>query len=71
MVSFGQVNDAKTVSIRNFNKTIMEDSRVSISMVGNRYIKFPSSFSRKHSEQHLFSFLTLNLWDIRYLLEMA
>ncbi|WCJ22561.1 Caffeoyl-CoA O-methyltransferase [Euphorbia peplus] len=27
------VNDARTVSIRNFNKTIMEDSRVSISMV--------------------------------------
>nr|XP_024931270.1 O-methyltransferase MdmC-like [Ziziphus jujuba var. spinosa] len=27
------VNDAKTVSIRNFNKNIMEDQRVSISMV--------------------------------------
>lgn len=30
---FEQVNDAKTISIRNFNKTIMEDKRVSISMV--------------------------------------
>ena len=29
-----QVNDARTVSIRNFNKNIMEDERVSISMVG-------------------------------------
>ena len=28
-----QVNDAKTVSIRNFNKSLMEDQRVSISMV--------------------------------------
>ncbi|RVW32644.1 O-methyltransferase MdmC [Vitis vinifera] len=28
------VNDARTVSIRNFNKNIMEDKRVSISMVG-------------------------------------
>lgn len=27
------VNDAKTVSIRNFNKKLMEDNRVSISMV--------------------------------------
>ncbi|XP_065859963.1 uncharacterized protein [Euphorbia lathyris] len=27
------VNDARTLSIRNFNKTIMEDNRVSISMV--------------------------------------
>ncbi|GKU87825.1 hypothetical protein SLEP1_g2160 [Rubroshorea leprosula] len=27
------VNDAKTISIRNFNKNLMEDKRVSISMV--------------------------------------
>ncbi|PSS23496.1 Caffeoyl-CoA O-methyltransferase [Actinidia chinensis var. chinensis] len=27
------INDAKTVSIRNFNRSIMEDKRVSISMV--------------------------------------
>lgn len=27
------VNDAKTVSIRNFNRNVMEDKRVSISMV--------------------------------------
>ncbi|EEF47118.1 O-methyltransferase MdmC isoform X2 [Ricinus communis] len=27
------INDARTVSIRNFNKTLMEDNRVSISMV--------------------------------------
>lgn len=30
---FEQVNDAKTVSIRNFNADLMEDKRVSISMV--------------------------------------
>lgn len=29
-----QVNDAKTVGIRKFNKKLMEDKRVSISMVG-------------------------------------
>ena len=27
------MNDAKTISIRNFNKKLMEDERVSISMV--------------------------------------
>ena len=32
-IFFEQVNDAKTVSIRNFNENIMEDQRVSISMV--------------------------------------
>lgn len=30
---FKQINDAKTASIRSFNKNIMEDPRVSISMV--------------------------------------
>lgn len=30
-----QVNDAKTVSIRNFNQRLTEDDRVSISMVSS------------------------------------
>lgn len=34
MILFKQVNDAKTMSIRNFNKQLMEDNRVTISMVG-------------------------------------
>jgi predicted O-methyltransferase YrrM len=29
-----QVNDPKTVSIRNFNRKLLEDKRISISMVG-------------------------------------
>ncbi|KAL6322307.1 hypothetical protein AAG906_005279 [Vitis piasezkii] len=33
------VNDARTVSIRNFNKNIMEDKRVSISMVDHKHHK--------------------------------
>lgn len=32
-VSDPMVNDAKTISIRNFNKKLMDDKRVSISMV--------------------------------------
>ncbi|RVW85083.1 putative caffeoyl-CoA O-methyltransferase 1 [Vitis vinifera] len=40
------VNDARTVSIRNFNKNIMEDKRVSISMVGIYHI---GTYWRRHN----------------------
>lgn len=35
LIYLEKVNDVKTVSIRNFNKHLLEDKRVSISMVGD------------------------------------
>lgn len=40
-----QVNDSKTLSIRNFNRKLMEDDRVSISMVCRQTSLIPSSSS--------------------------
>ncbi|KAF7822527.1 Tricin synthase 1 [Senna tora] len=45
------VNDAKTVSIRNFNQKLVEDKRVSISMVGTDW-RWDDNLPEKMTENH-------------------
>lgn len=48
-----QVNDSKTLSIRNFNRKLMEDDRVSISMVCRQTSLIPSSSSWRKKKKKM------------------